>query len=94
MHITIKCKKLSLGHAVKDAYLQGIRIVKKVWRLYDIEIGDVFASRDVIFHKETYLFATKELLENGELSKLEQHLGWFSDENLGDFRPGHNPDVR
>jgi len=30
---------------------------KKGWTVYDIKIGEIFVSRDVIFHEETYPYA-------------------------------------
>lgn len=39
---------------ISVGYLTG----KKGWKLYDLETGDIFVSRDVQFHENTYPYAS------------------------------------
>jgi len=49
--------------------------------LYDIETGEKFVSRDVIFHEETYPFASQANPEN-DFSNLKDDLGWMFDNHM------------
>jgi len=51
--------------------------------LYDIEIENIFISRDVIFHEEIYPFASQATPEN-DFSKLKDDLGWTFDDHMDD----------
>ena len=45
----------------------------------------------MIFHEDTYPFASKAISENDESGKMENTPGWIFDKNLGDFGPDSHP---
>ena len=54
---------------------------KKGWKVYDIETGDIFVSRDVIFHEDTYPFVGSD--KDQEYANIEQSGRWVSDGCFG-----------
>jgi len=47
---------------------------KKGWKVCDIKTGEIFVSRDIIFHEETYPFVDNE--KHNIESTLKQVEGW------------------
>ena len=41
-------------HEVKDAFLWDILVGKKGWKVYDLEFGELFVIRDVIFYETIF----------------------------------------
>ena len=51
-----------MPHIAGSGCLWDIFLQKKGWKVYDLEIGEVFVSRDVVFQEEHFPFAnSKEL---------------------------------
>ena len=48
---------------------------KKGWKVYDIETGDIFVSRDVVFHEDVYPLATSGATKNS-FESLKQPARW------------------
>ena len=51
-------RKDKFGERSKRCIFVGYPHGKKGWKVYDIESGEIFVSRDVIFHEDVYPFAT------------------------------------
>ena len=54
----------NLLHEAGNAFLWVIHMVKKEWKLYDLEMHEIIVSRDVLFYKHIYPFS---LHQNGQL---------------------------
>jgi len=73
MYIISKERKINLGQEVDSVYSLGTLMVKRVWRVYDLETGELFVSGDVIFHEDIHPLANNE-----DESVVEDHdLRWI-----------------
>jgi len=64
---------------MKRCVFIGYPFGKKGWRVYDLEIGDIFANRDLIFYEGVYSFETQIKGEHGLFQFRQQGQVSFDD---------------
>jgi len=47
---------------------------KKGWKVYDLKMGEIFVSRDVIFHGGIFSFVAQKEIEKDEWKILEENI--------------------
>ena len=57
---------------------------KKGWKVYDLETGDIFVSRDVIFHKDVLPFAA-EVTNKDSLINFGRQDNMYLEDDFLDF---------
>ena len=57
---------------------------KKGWKVYDLEIGNIFVSGDVIFHEEIYPFAQIQSVEKGGESNFGKNKNLYVEDYIDD----------
>ena len=70
-------KKDKFGSRSRRCIFVGYPHGKKGWKVYDMETGEIFVSRDVIFHEETHPYARIERIAEKDEQKT---LGWSPNE--------------
>ena len=63
-------KKDKFGACSRRFVMVGYPYRKKGWKVYDTETKDIFVSRDIIFHEDTYPFASTD--KDQESVNIEQ----------------------
>ena len=77
MH-NIQTKKDKFRAQSKKRTLVGYLYGKKDWKVYDIETGEIFVSRDVVFYEDTYHFASNE--KQQVVENLKQSGRWVNND--------------
>ena len=65
-------RKDKFGEQSKRCIFVGYPHGKKGWKVYDIKTGDIFVSRDIIFHEDVYPLATSGSAAHDSFERLEQ----------------------
>jgi len=63
MHIISKEKRTNFTARSRRCTFVGYPYKRKQWKTYDMEIGEIFISKDVIFHEDAYPFANDKRKE-------------------------------